>query len=99
MIPPAQIKLPNGLELQMFPIPERRKGFAVVESGETEAELWARFAEALKSTDFEAIAKVYSVATPRRVTRPSVVQGPQPKRLTQQAPLNLTAAQEAPPKA
>lgn len=57
-------RTPLGLEIKMYPR-EARRWFGIKfdkkERDETEAELKARFAHALSVTDFDAIAKVYSV--------------------------------------
>ena len=62
MLEPIRISLPNGLTLEMFPRAARRQGFKTLEPAETQSELWRRFVNALKSTDFDAIVKLYTSA-------------------------------------
>lgn len=71
MIAPIELKLPSGLQLVMYPRPEKRNGWKVVEPGETEAELWERFTAALRSTDFSALSRAYNNSAPVLLKKPA----------------------------
>lgn len=77
MLEPIRISLPNGLTLEMFPRLARRQGFKTLESAETQAELWRRFVGALKSTDFDAIVKLYTSAV-AQTERPALPKAQKP---------------------
>lgn len=61
MLPPVEINLPSGLRIMMFPRPARYRWWpwAKIEDGETEAELYQRFAQAIRQVDFKSIADLY----------------------------------------
>ena len=62
MYPPLTIKLPDGLELTMWPRqPVRNLIGQVIVPGETEREVWLRMARSLRTHDFDALARVYQV--------------------------------------
>ena len=50
------VALPNGIELIMY---RKVKGIMVKGQEESVEELWARFARALKSTDWQSVIKIY----------------------------------------
>lgn len=61
MIPPVEINLPSGLRIMMYPRPARYRWwpFGKVDEGESEQELFRRFAAAVRSVDFDAVANLY----------------------------------------
>lgn len=61
MIAPVEINLPSGLRIVMYARPPRYKWwpFMKLDDGETEQELFKRFAEAVRSVDFHAVANLY----------------------------------------
>lgn len=50
------VTLPNGIELVMF---RKVKGLMAKGQEESVEELWARFARALKQTDWSSVIKIY----------------------------------------
>lgn len=60
MIEPVDIILPSGLRIMMYPKPAKYKNLKKIADGETSSELYSRFARAVRSVDFESIAKLYS---------------------------------------
>lgn len=62
MFPPLTIKLPDGLELTMWPRQAQRNAWGkIIVPGETEGEVWIRMAHSLKTHDFTALSRVYQV--------------------------------------
>lgn len=61
MIPPVEINLPSGLRIMMFPKPAKYRWWpwGKIEEGETEAELYKRFAQAIRQVDFRTISDLY----------------------------------------
>ena len=61
MMAPVEINLPSGLRIMMFPRQPRYKWwpFGKIDDGETEEELYARFAHAIRQVDFKSIADLY----------------------------------------
>ena len=70
---PLSFQLPNGLELTMFPKDHAKSGLATLMNRgkadavrpETRGELWARFVQAIETTDFKALASFYKSAMPK----------------------------------
>lgn len=61
MTPPVEINLPSGLRIMMFPKPAKYRWWpwGKIEEGETEAELYKRFAQAIRQVDFRTISDLY----------------------------------------
>lgn len=76
MTQPIDIKLPNGLIIAMMPHATGRTLMKPGSVNETEAELWTRFVHALSTTDWKALASVYSTAMPA----PIVPRAPAPSK-------------------
>lgn len=66
MQPPVELNLPSGLRIVMYPKPPRYRWwpFTKVYDGETELELYQRFAQAIRSVDFNAVANLYDPPCP-----------------------------------
>lgn len=90
MTQPIDIKLPNGLIIAMMPHATGRTLMKPGAVNETEAELWTRFVHALSTTDWKALASVYSTAMPMP-SRPALV-------ASKPAPAPVATPKEAPTK-
>ena len=95
-MPPLEIELPSGLILQMWP---RKAKYSMLgqllHPAETKAELYRRFAAAIRIVNFQAIADLHDVRQEGNTTPPvvekKVVKAPKLKVLP---PLTLLPSQE-----
>lgn len=79
MTPPVEINLPSGLRIMMFPKPAKYRWWpwGKVEEGETEAELYKRFAQAIRQVDFRTISDLYDPPNqPGTNPTPTITAGP-----------------------
>lgn len=98
-MPPLEIELPSGLILQMWPHKAKYTLLGkLLRPAETKAELYRRFANAIRVVNFQAIADLHDVrldAVPAPVEKKTVVKPSAPKTKAL-PPLTLLPSQEQP---